>query len=476
MIMIFKKMKRKYKVLISLVLVLSVVYLGGLFYFANPPNNIRLDFDRLGEDSTHFGSNFLWGTATSAHQVEGNCINNNWFQFESAVDEHGNPKILEGQKAGIACDHWHRYKEDIQLMKDLSLNAYRFSIEWSKIEPKPGEFDEAALDHYEQVVDELLANDIEPMVTLHHFTNPIWFEEQGAFLQEDSPYIFARFVEHVVQRLGPKVKLWCTINEPSIYAINGYFTAEWPPAVEDPQKAAVVFRNLLRAHTEAYTVIKVIEPEDQVGLVVALAIYDPPNRWNILDVYIAHLLNKNMNESQLKYLKEGKFDFSMPGLVSETYDSGIKDAFDFIGLNYYTRFFQKFNPFGDQQFVEVTKASSENLTDMGWEIYPEGLYRALMMITNFTSKPIYITENGIADESDTKRAKFIQDHLLVVNKAIDEGMNIKGYFYWSLIDNFEWANGFDKRFGLYHVNYNTLERTLREGSLRYLDIITSNGY
>jgi len=452
-------------------LILVVIYFGALLWFIDRKSNLRLDFDKLKGDSWHFDKDFLWGSATAAHQVEGNCTNNNWSQFESAVDEHGQPRILNHQKAGIACDHWHRYKEDIQLMKALSLNAYRFSVEWSKIEPEQGEFDEAALDRYEQVVDELLANGIEPMVTLHHFTNPVWFEEQGAFLQENSPDIFARFVERVVSRLGPKVKLWCTINEPSIYAVNGYFTADFPPAVKNPQKTATVFRNLLRSHTAAYTIIKSIEAQTQVGLVVAVFIFDPPNRWNLLDVIVAHLLNKNLNESHFIYLADGLFNFSIPGMASETYTSGMKEAFDFIGLNYYTRLYRRFKPFSNQQFVELTQSSPEKLTDMGWEIYPEGLYRALKLINRYTTKPVYITENGIADDSDTKRAKFIEDHLLVLNKAIAEGTNIKGYFYWSLIDNFEWAHGFEKRFGLYHVDYSTQARTLREGSRRYLEII-----
>jgi beta-glucosidase len=454
-----------------IVLIFVIIYFGALLRFTDRKSNLRLDYNKLKGDSWHFGKNFLWGSATAAHQVEGNCTNNNWFQFESAIDENGKPRILNNQKAGIACDHWYRYKEDIQLMKTLSFSAYRFSVEWSKIEPEQGKFDETALNHYEQVVDEFLANGIEPMITLHHFTNPIWFEEQGAFLQENSPEIFEKFVKHVVKRLAPKVKLWCTINEPSIYAVNGYFTADYPPAVKSLQKMATVFRNMLRSHTGAYTMIKSIEPQAQVGLVVALFIFDPPNRWNLLDVIVAHLLNKNLNESHFRYLTQGQFKFSIPGLVSETYKGNIKEAFDFIGLNYYTRLHRRFKPFGNQQFVELTPSPPEKLTDMGWEIYPEGLYRALKLINHYTTKPVYITENGIADDSDTKRAKFIGDHLLVLNKAIADGMNIKGYFYWSLIDNFEWAYGFEKRFGLYHVDYSTQKRTLREGSRRYLEII-----
>jgi len=356
-------------------------------------------------------------------------------------------------------------------MKELSLNAYRFSVEWSKIEPKQGEFDEAALDHYEQVVDELLAQGIEPMVTLHHFTNPVWFEEQGAFLQENSPEIFTRFAEHVVRRLGSKVQLWCTINEPSSYALAGYFMSIFPPAEKNLQKAATVLKNMLRAHTAAYACIKKIDPQAQVGLVVVMIIYEPPNRWNLLDVVFNRLLKKNMTDSHFKYLTEGRFKFSIPGLARESYDSGVRDAFDFIGVNYYMRFLWKLRPFGKPRLDIIENAPPERLTDMGWEIYPEGLYRVLKLVSSYTSKPIYVTENGIADDGDKKRANFIEDHLLVLNKAVAGGMNIKGYFYWSLIDNFEWAHGFEKRFGLYHVDYATQKRTLRKGSRKYPEII-----
>jgi beta-glucosidase len=447
------------------------LYCLALWWFSSRTANLRFDMKKLKNAPWKLGPDFLWGSATSSHQVEGYGTNNNWYRFESAVDEEGRPRILNGQKAGIASDHWHRYQEDIQLMKDLSLNAYRFSVEWSKIEPQRGQFDESALEHYEQVVDELRANGIEPMVTLHHFTNPIWFEEQGAFLQEDSPDIFARFVEKVVARLGSKVKFWCTINEPSIYSLWGYFKAHFPPAVKDPQIVGRVFLNLMRAHTAAYQTIKKLQPQAQVGLVINLVIFDSPNRWNLLDVFLARSYNRSLNAAPLTYLVYGLFNFSIPGAARVTYSGDIKDDFDFIGLNYYTRFFQRFAPASDGYAKDLLKAPPEKLTDMRWEIYPEGLYRCLKFITGYTSKPIYITENGIADDSDTKRARFIEDHLLVLNKAVSDGMDVKGYFYWSLLDNFEWAFGFERRFGLYHVDYATQKRTLRDGSKKYPEMI-----
>ena len=427
--------------------------------------------EKLKNEPWRFPKDFLWGSATAAHQVEGYCTNNNWYRFESARDEKGRPRILGGQRAGACCDHWNLYKQDIGLMKALSLNAYRFSVEWSKIEPEPGKYDEAVLDHYENVVDELRKNGIEPMITLHHFTDPIWFEDQGAFLQENSLEIFAGFVAKVVRRLGLKVKLWCTINEPTVYAMQGYFKGRFPPALKAPDKVGIVLRNLLRAHTAAYQRIKEVAPAAQVGLVAAVMHYEPARRWHIIDVLVARAFNRSLNEMHLEYLVDGVFRFAIPGAGQVFYDSGVKEAFDFVGLNYYTRFFQRFTLLGHEHYREVAKAPPERLTDMGWEIYPEGLYRALQMIIRYTSKPVYITENGLADDSDTKRARFIEDHLCVLNRAVADGMNVKGYFYWSLLDNFEWAFGFTRRFGLYHVDFTTRERTLRAGSLKYPEII-----
>jgi beta-glucosidase len=235
-----------------------------------------------------------------------------------------------------------------------------------------------------------------------------------------------------------------------------------------------VLRNLLRSHTAAYRRIKEVDPSAQVGLAAAIVHYDPPRRWHPLDIWLARAFHRSLNEIHFQYLVDGVFRFSLPGARPVFYNSGIRDAFDFVGLNYYTRFFQKFGFFGNERFREVVKAPPERLTDMGWEIYSEGLYRALKMINRYTSKPIYITENGLADDSDTKRARFIEDHLLVLNGALAEGMNIKGYFYWSLLDNFEWAFGFTKRFGLYHVDFSTRKRTLRVGSLKYPEIISKS--
>jgi beta-glucosidase len=449
--------------------ILVLLYAIAIKWFTDP--DVALVQDRGNLDSLRFGKDFLWGASTSAYQVEGNSTNCNWSEFETTFDPQGHPRIARGQRCGLAADHWNRYKKDIQLLKEMHLTAFRFSVEWSKVEPEEGVFVDSVLDHYERVVDELRANGIEPFITLHHFTNPLWFDRKGGFERDDSPQILARFAAIVIQRLGSKVRYWSTINEPNIYAVEGYFRATFPPALHDPAKGIVVFRNLLRAHTACYQAMKRIRPEAHVGLLASIFVFDPAERWNLLDVMLAHHLNTALSVSVIDYLTTGVFDFSMPGSGSEYFDTGVPEAFDFVGLNYYSRLQYHFDLFTEGKMIPVQRLPRAELTDKGWEIYPEGLYRALHMISSRTAKPIYITENGIADDSDMKRAGFIEDHLLVTNRAIHDGMNVKGYFYWSLLDNFEWADGFDVRFGLYAVDYATQKRTLRKGSLKYEEII-----
>lgn len=407
---------------------------------------------------------FLWGAATSSHQVEGGCTNNNWFAFESARDTSGNSRIAGGQKAGAACEQWERFREDIRLLKELGLNAYRFSVEWSKIEPAANVFDESALSHYEKLVDALISAGVVPMITLHHFTNPLWFEESGGFLRPDSPEILARFGRKVYERLADRVPFWCTLNEPSVYAANGFVTGEFPPAERNVEKAGIVLCNMLRAHTSIYEACKKIRDVPQIGLATNVFIYEPDRRWHPMDRIAAALAHRNFNIEIFRYLEQGEFDFHFPFMVRSRAGGMSPGAYDFIGLNYYTRFFLRFSPRDPGRVKAVLHAPPDRVTDMGWEIYPGGLADALRMAARWTTKPIFITENGIADDSDLKRAAFFRDHLRAMASARREGIDVRGYFCWSLLDNFEWAHGFSKRFGLYHVDFSTQERTLRKGS------------
>jgi len=236
-----------------------------------------------------------------------------------------------------------------------------------------------------------------------------------------------------------------------------------------------VIPTLQEREMQILKIVKRIQPEAKVGPVIHIHLFDPLNSWNIFDVLVAHLLNKNMNECHFPYLTKGRFNFSIPGMVNETYSGSEKDVFDFIGLNYYTHSYRKFEPFASDQFPEVIKLPPDQLTDMVNEIYPAGLYRALKMITRYTSKPIHIMENGIADKADTRRARYIEEHLLVLNKAIADGMDIRGYQYWSLLDNFEWAQGYTKRFGLVRVDYETLERTIKDSGHWFAQVIRDSG-
>ena len=451
--------------------VLVLVYALLVAWFNDPGRTLTFNLTELRADSLRFGADFLWGASTSAYQVEGNTPNCNWAKFERTVDPRGRSHIAHGERCGRADDFWNRYREDIQRARALHLNAFRFSVEWSKVEPEEGVFVDSVLEHYADVVRELRANGIEPFVTLHHFTDPLWFDQRGGFERDDAPDLFARFADTVARRLGFGVRLWGTINEPNVYAVEGYYRGTFPPGVHDPSCALVVIRNLLRTHTECYRVIKSQYPDAQVGLLVSIFLMDPPQWWNIADVVLARYLNRAFSGSIINYLTTGMLDFSLPGMGSERFDSGEPGAFDFVGLNYYSRLKFHLDLLREDKLVQVQTVPPGELTDKGWEVYPEGLYRALRMISSRTQKPIYITENGIADDSDLKRASFIEDHVLVANRAIRDGMNVKGYFYWSLMDNFEWVDGFDVRFGLYAVDYATEQRTLRKGSLRYLEFI-----
>ncbi len=420
-----------------------------------------------------FPTGFLWGAATSSHQVEGGCTNSNWSAFESARDAEGRPRIAGGQVAGDACRHWYRYPEDIGLLAGLGMNAYRFSVEWSKIEPRQGAFDEAALSHYERVVDALLTAGITPMITLHHFTDPLWFSEQGGFAQPGSPEILARFARKVYERLADRVCYWCTINEPSVYAVNGYVTGEFPPAEHDLRKAGLVLGNMLHAHTRMYQACKEVNPAPQIGIATNVFVFAPYRRGHPMDIIAARLAQRNLNDEFFRYLTTGEWDFHFPFMLRTRLRSMPADAFDFIGLNYYTRFHLQFLWHDRTRVRSVHTAPPEKTTDMGWEIYPEGLGEVLEMAAGVTAKPLYVTENGIADDSDHKRAPFFLDHLRALAGARRKGIDVRGYFCWSLLDNFEWAHGFTKRFGLYHVDFATQERTLRRGSAVLRDFINA---
>ncbi len=376
-----------------------------------------------------FPQNFLWGTSTSAYQIEGGIDNCDW---------------SEKFPAGEACDHYQRYKQDFNLLQETNQNAYRLSIEWSRVEPEENEFNVEAINHYRDLLQDLKKRKIKVMVTLHHFTSPVWFSDKGGWLNSKSPFYFNRFAEKVAKEYDGLVDFWITINEPLIYTPNSYLRGIWPPFKKGLISFVKAIRNQIIAHKRAFKSLHDINKEIKVGIAKNNQFFRPYRDKNIFDKWSC---------------------FWADYLYNEYFLDRIEKELDFIGLNYYFSRLIKF-PF------KIRKGKSST-SDLGWEIYPEGIYHLLLQLEGY-GVPIYITENGLADKDDTERESFIKEHLSWVNRAIEDGAGVKGYFHWSLIDNFEWALGFEPRFGLYKVNYDDFSREARSSASYYSEICKNN--
>jgi len=411
-----------------------------------------------------FPDGFFWGTAVSSHQVEGNNKNNDWWEFEMRG------KVKDGQISGLACDHWNRYEKDFELIKELNNNAYRFSIEWSRIEPKKEFFDDSAIGHYKKMIISLKNRNIEPFVTLHHFTNPIWISKEGGWLNPKTIDYFLEYVERVVREFKDLVKFWISINEPNAYAFTSYLMGMFPPQEKSLNKMITVLNNMVKAHAKAYHIIHNIVPNAKVSVAYNFMIFDPINPYSFFDKKVQKFIDRLYNLIFLETLITGKFSspFKKENIVY------AKDTLDYIGVNYYTRLYVGFDLKSFPNFVKLYVPEEVEKSDFGWEIYPEGLYRVLKRFWNMIGKPIVITENGISDSRDEKRPKYIISHILELHKAINDSINVLGYFYWSLMDNFEWAEGFLQRFGLFEVDFDTQERKWRESAKIYAEIAKNN--
>lgn len=418
--------------------------------------------------STAFPDDFLWGASTSAHQVEGNT-ENDWTAWEqehadrlaATAEErftgmkrfYSDTPIWSQIKAAAtdpanyrsedACDHYHRYEQDFDLAADLHHSAHRLSLEWSRIQPAPDTFNQDAIDHYRDVLAALRDRGIEPVVTLWHFTNPQWFADQGGWTTPDAVDRFQTYVEHVVDALGDMVTYWITVNEPQVYATQTCFR-EWPANGGTGFRPYLrTVRHLTAAHRSAYRVIKDLDPNAQVS--VAKSVID----------YVPHQ-NRLSNRALARAA-----DWWWNNYILRR----IQDELDFIGMNHYAR-----KPLHRGRVVGQTEATS----DMGWGLYPDAVYQALMQLKQY-EKPVLITENGLADANDDRRPTYLKQVLRQVQQAIADGCQVDGYLHWSLLDNFEWDKGFWPRFGLIEVDYETQQRTPRESAHRYADIIRTNG-
>ena len=397
-----------------------------------------------------FPEGFKWGSATSAHQIEGDN-HNDWSEWEKTRP----PEF----RSGKACDSYNRYEEDFDIAKSLNQNIHRFSIEWSRIEPKEGRFDHEAMHHYVNVVKALRERGIEPMVTLWHFTNPVWFAEKGGFLNPDSPEIFTRYVKYVVDNLKDRVGLWITFNEAlTIYAGYTKLSAIWPSRGRGIFNFFKMRKNITKAHILAYQEIKKI-----YGIPQTLIDSSP----------VSHNVMVGITENNV-YVPDTKFFLGtwLRGLYKQLrnfYFFGKNvPSYDFIGLNYYH--IRRKPSFGER--CEIIP-KQEFMKEMNWEIYPKGIYHCLLDLKKY-KKPIFITENGIADGTDELRKKFIKEHIRWVWQAIHDGVDLRGYLYWSLLDNFEWAEGYRPRFGLVEIDYATFTRKVRPSALEYAKICKDN--
>ena len=411
-----------------------------------------------------FPDDFLWGTATSAHQVEGNNDNNDWWEWEQTPGH-----IRDGSRSGLACDWWRRAEEDFDRAAAMGQNAHRLSVEWSRIEPQEGKWSREAIARYRQMLRALHERGIKPMVTLHHFTNPLWLVRKGGWEKEDVISLFERYVKRVVEELGDLCDLWCTINEPTVVPYMGYSIGDFPPGKHDIRLAFRVMGHVLKAHAAAYHAIHQVQPEAQVGIVHNMRPVDPANPRSPLDRWAARFRDRLGNRLVEWAVTRGELRFFPFGPNERVPE--LKGSFDFLGLNYYNRDRVTFAPTNiSQLFTRVIPAQHDQPMPWWWgEIYPQGIYRLLKELAVY-GKPIYITENGALDNLDSYRPRYIVSHLMQVHKAISEGVPVKGYFHWSLVDNFEWAEGYSARFGLIYVDFSTQERRMKRSGELYAQI------
>lgn len=399
-----------------------------------------------------FPEGFLWGAATASYQVEGGIENCDWAR---AAREGKVPPC------GRACDHYHRYEADFDIAKSLGHNCHRISIEWARIEPEEGKFDEKEVEHYAKVIAALRARHLKPFITLWHFTLPQWFADKGGFEHPKAPEIFARYCGYVARKFGNDSRHFATMNEPIVFASNGWLRGTWPPFRRfallnlfrlpepdlydgGPRKSLSSFfayfrvrRNLAKAHNAAYDAIKKAAFGAEVGIVKHIILFHANS--NPFNKLLAAFLNWHWTHSFL---------------------SRIHHKCDSIGVNYYIH-----KKFGDTSIYEKT--------DMGWDVYPEGLCAVLEMVRRY-EKPVWISEAGVADAADRIRADYIRRLIRCVHLALERGVDVRGFTYWSLLDNYEWALGFTKRFGLVEIDYTTLERKIRPSAYVYKEIIERN--
>ncbi len=444
-----------------------------------------------------FPDGFTWGAATSAQQIEGGRFEGGrgesiWDRFASIAG-----KIEDGSNSDIACDHYHRWPEDVAIMRGLGLDAYRFSIAWPRILPGGrGQVNDAGLDFYDSLVDGLLEAGIQPFPTLYHWDLPQALQDEGGWGERDTAKAFAEYAAIVARRLGDRIGHWATHNEPWCAATLGHEEGHHAPGHLDPSEALRVAHHLLLSHGWAAEAIRREAPAAEVGIVhIHCPAYPATdsrhdrdaarwfdglfNRWYLdpifrgaypADAIADRIAAGHLEGPELPFLREGDLD-------------AISAPLDFLGLNYYSRSVMKADEDGKRVAVKV--APDDELTQMGWEVFPQGLHDSLLRVhRDYAPRKIYVTENGAAYDdrvdnegriADPKRIAYLREHLLAIQRAISDGVPLAGYFAWSLMDNFEWGFGYKMRFGLHAVDSETLQRIPKDSASWYRDVIANNG-
>lgn len=445
----------------------------------------------LASKDFRFPEGFLWGAATAAHQIEGAPLADGagpsiWTRFA-----HTPGMTLNGDTGDVACDHYHRWKEDVGLMRELGLQAYRFSVSWSRILPEgTGRVNQKGLDFYSRLVDELLANGIEPLLTLYHWDMPAALDDRGGWLNRDCADWFAEYGRVLYRALDGRVRKWVTLNEPWVVTDGGYLHGALAPGHRSRFEAPIAAHNLMRAHGAAVQAYRA-EGAHEIGLVVNIEPKYPAGD-SEADAAAVRRAHAYMNEQFLHPALLGRYPDELRDIFGEAWpdfpeaDFGlIRQPLDFVGINYYTR---SVTGDGDSypQRTTVVRQPLGTYTETGWEVFPQGLTDLLLWFKRtYGDLPVYITENGaaffdppVAEEGrvrDPLRIDYLRKHLAAIHDAIAAGVDVRGYMAWSLLDNLEWSLGYSKRFGIIHVNYGTLERTPKDSARWYSGIIRSHG-
>ncbi len=368
-----------------------------------------------------------------------------------------------GERCGTASHHRDRWREDLDLLPTIGANAYRFSLEWSRIEPRPGEYDEAAIALERSRVERLRALGIEPVVTLHHYTHPRWFWERGGWEDPRSISAFREFARFAGQALSPLVRTWVTLNEPVVFLLGGYVAGLIPPGLTSFASAAKAFEHLLIGHVDAAAAIRESSADARFGIAHNMLDFAPDRAERFADRRLAGAAEALYNRALLDGISTGDVSWVFPGQGRAAFRvAGLSDANEFVGVNYYSRVHMRFRSLlglsGDFFYRD---RDGRGLTQTGWEIHPRGLDRVVRLAAAATGLPVVVTENGIATGDDGLRRTFLHEHAVVLRHLRDSGIPLTGYFHWSLLDNFEWLEGFRPRFGLFEVDYATGARRRR---------------